>query len=183
MFIQLIDVVKGLMYMHELHVVHGGLKGVGNCLMRPVANDTIVPTGQYLRKSGWSRMSRRLWTVYGRRCGYTPRSLRPEPLGCEPRDDNHFLRRTCLVDEPRTSGLELQTNQGVGCLRPGDGYLRGPYIRIHVTVTMGSRSGTEAGFMWHPSLSRCQYVQGCHRGLERDTSRKTRGRSESWIHW
>ena len=145
--IQLIDVAKGLIYMHGLPVVHGGLTTVGNRLMRPVANDTIVPIEKYLRKSGWSRMSRRLWTVYGRRCGYTPRSLRPEPFGYEPRNDNRFLRRTRSVDEPRTSGLELQTNQGVGCLRPGDGYLRGPYIRIHVTVTTGSRSGTEAGFM------------------------------------
>ena len=138
-FIQLIDVAKGLIYMHGLPVVHGGLKMVGNRSMRPVANDTIMPIGQYLRKSGWSRMSRRLWIVYGRRCGYTPRYLRPEPFGYEPRDDNRFLRIPHFVDEPRTSGLELQTNQGVGCLRPGDGYLRGPYIHIHVTKTMGSR--------------------------------------------
>ena len=47
------------------------------------------------------------------------------------------------MDEPRTSRLELQTNQGVGCLRPGDGYLCGPYIHIHVTLTMGSRSGRQ----------------------------------------
>ena len=49
-FNQLIDVVKGLMYMHELHLVHGGLKAVGNCLMRPVASDTIIPTGKYPRR-------------------------------------------------------------------------------------------------------------------------------------
>ena len=139
LFIQLIDVAKGLIYMHGLPVVHGGLTTVGNRLRRPVANDTIMPIGKYLHKSGWSRMSCRLWTVYGRRCGYTPRSLRPEPFGCEPGNDNYFPRRTRLVDEPRTSGLELQTNQGVGCLRHGDGYLPGPYIHIHVTKTMGSR--------------------------------------------
>lgn len=39
---QLTDIVKALMYMHELHIVHGDLKGVGSCLMRPVAHDVTM---------------------------------------------------------------------------------------------------------------------------------------------
>ena len=50
------------------------------------------------------------------------------------------------VDEPQTSGLELQTNQGVRYLHPGDGHLPGSSIRIHMAVTVHSRSGTDAGF-------------------------------------
>ena len=77
------------------------------------------------------------------------------------------------MDEPRTSGLELQTDQGVGRLCPGDGYLLGSSIRTHATVTINSKSGTGSGFMRNRSLHRPLYGQRCHRGPKRDTPCKT----------
>jgi len=35
--VKLVDVVNGLTYMHELHVVHGDLKGVRNHSVKPSA--------------------------------------------------------------------------------------------------------------------------------------------------
>ena len=123
--------------------MHGDLKGVSRCLMRLVSANTIAPTAKYLHKSARACMSSRLRTLHSRRCGYTHRSPRSQPLGCEPRDNGHFRERMCLVGEPRAPGLELPADKGVGCLCPGDGHLRGSYIGIHTNVTMDSRSGTE----------------------------------------
>ena len=112
------------MYMHEHLIVHGDLKGVGDHLVRPAACDAIVPAGKHPHKPGWPCLSRRLWTLHGRRCRCRPRSLWPQALGWEPRGGDPF--QMCSMDKPRTSG-GFQTNQGVRCLRLGDGYLRGPY--------------------------------------------------------
>ena len=86
------------------------------------------------------------------------------------------------MGEPRTSGLELQTDQGIGCLCPGDGYLLGSLIHVHVTAMTDSKSETEAGFVRDRSLHRSRYGQRCHRGLEWDTPCKTKGRGKVWIH-
>ena len=110
--------------MHEHLIVHGDLKGVGNCSMIPATCDTIVPTGKHPNKPGWSCLSRRLCTLQGSRCRCRLRFLRPHALGWEPRGDNSL--EMCSMAKPRTSG-GFQTNQGVRCVRLGDGYLRGPY--------------------------------------------------------
>ena len=181
-FTQLIDVVKGLTYMHELHVVHGSLKGVSNRLIRPVTCNTIAPAAKYLHQSGWSCLSRGFWTLYGRWCGHTSGSLGPRSLRCQSRAEDNFHGNTCFLDEPGAYRLGLQTDQGVGCLRFGDGYLRGSYIRIYATMMISSKSGIGAGCVWSHSLQLSQLGQGCHRGPGWDTPRKTRGRGVSWIH-
>ena len=110
----------GLMYMHEHLIVHGDLKGVGNRFMIPATCDTIVPTGKHPNKPGWSCLSCRLCTLQGSRCRCRLRSLRPHALGWEPRGDNSF--EMCSMAKPRTCG-GFQTNQGVRCVRLGDGHL------------------------------------------------------------
>ena len=110
--------------MHEHHIVHGDLKGVGNRLVRPAACDMIVPTGKHPNKPEWPCLSRRLCTLHGCRCRCRLRSLHPHALGWEPSRDNSF--QMCSMAKPRNSG-GFRTNQGVRCVRLGDGYLRGPY--------------------------------------------------------
>ena len=110
--------------MHEHLIVHGDLKGVGNRLVIPAACDMIVPTGKHPNKPEWPCLSHRLCTLQGRWCRCRLRSLRPHALGWEPSRDNSL--EMCSMAKPRNCG-GFQTNEGVRCVRLGDGDLRGPY--------------------------------------------------------
>ena len=118
------------MYMHGLLIVHGDLKGVGNCLVRPATCDTIVPQGNILiNQSGSACLSDfGLSTVVGV-------DAHMDPLGPKLLDAN----QTGMTPFRRVRWMSPELLESSGPTKESDVYALGMVIyevRVRVTVTI-----------------------------------------------